>query len=406
MTLSISDCRKEVGNLAVAVFLNLQFVRTILAAIIPGFTAHGIRFAVIVSALLFLVSIRRITIGVYEILIPSVILLYYFVTGLLFPGKSRVTFFEVFSYSIMPFLLILLNADMSKVVKWTLIITSPAILVSNQLFAHTVGGRALGMVLSYSVLFSCSCGLLYLLYYRKHDRKPISIIFTLLCVPQFYYMYEMIFYGSRGPALALLVLVVLIGYFKPKNDYDYIDRKISAFVVIIAIAVTLIAVFFEDILIWFSALLQRHNIFFRSLTKTLSLYRKFDISHGRTEYYVTALRGFFREPVLGHGLDMFLENTGLIYPHNFILQLAYDGGLVMLLTILLPAVIYSIKILAEKKYSSFVIWSLLFSASAVGALFSGDLWEKYHLWYFFAYCISNGRALGHQKKNNILNEYR
>ena len=393
MSITITDLRKEIGNLAVAVFLNCQFVRSFLDAIIPSFTAHGIRFVIIVSAVLFLLSIRKLSFRIGDVLIPVVVVLYYLITSILFPGKSAVTFFEVFSYVIMPFLLVMLDIDIRKIVKWTLIITAPVILVSDQIFTHTLKANAITMLLSYSVLFSSACGLSYLLYYRRYDRRPVRILFIILCIPQAYYTYEMVLFGSRGPALSLLVLLVLILFFKPKNNNDYVNRRFSTFAVFVSIAFALIAVFFEDILMWTNDFLIRHNIVFRSIIKSIRLYQEADLSHGRIAFYITALQGFVKSPLFGHGFDVFYANTGFIYPHNFILQLAYDGGIILLLFVLHPVIRSSIRIFGKRNYSLLVPWILLFSSSVVGALFSGDLWMRYNLWFFFAYCIRYGRKM-------------
>ena len=391
MTLKATNIRKALGNLSVAFYLNCQFVRSILAAIVPGFTAHGIRFVIVISAVLFLLSIRKIAIGLYQILIPFVIVLYYLVTNYLFPGGSATSFFEVFSYAIMPFFLTMLDVDMSKVVKLTLIITAPAMLVSNKIFVHLGSGNVIKMLLSYSILFSASCGLTYLLYYRGYDRKAGKFIYTVLCLPQIYYLYEMVSFGSRGPILSLIVLVILIMYFKPDKKSDIINRHFSFSALLFSIAAVLIIMFSEELLSIVSQYLGDHNIRIRSLNKMIRLSDEADVLHGRSDYYVLALQGFIDSPAFGKGFDMFATNTGLPYPHNFLLQLAYDGGIIMLIIVLVPVFQASVRILAKKRFSLFVPWALLFSASVVGSLFSGDLWMRYVLWFFFAYSLRYGK---------------
>ena len=82
-----------------------------------------------------------------------------------------------------------------------------------------------------------------------------------------------------------------------------------------------------------------------------------------------------------------MNNLGFVYPHNFLLQLLYDGGI--LLTI---PVIYLVVggILNWYKFCSedeFTVISALLLMSVPGALFSGNLWENNRLWLSFAALI-------------------
>ena len=386
MGFSERDIRKEIGNLAVAVFLNCQFIRTILTEMVPGFTAHGIRFVVILSAVLFLFSSRKLSLSPRYLLIPLAVLLYFVATSIIFPGKSAASPFEVFSYALLPFLLVMIDIDIRKVVKWTLLITAPAILVAENIFVH-YSNDAIKMLISYSVLFPVSCALTYLICYQKYDRKHLRILNIALCLIQFYYFYELVSHGSRGAVLSLLVLLVLLLYFKPRKGGDAITRRLGVFFISAAVAVVLVLVFTDEVLALFNAILGKLNIQIWSLRKSILLLQKSDVSHGRMEMYSLALQGFRKSPLFGHGLDMFMENTGMIYPHNFVLQLAYDGGLFLLLAVLAPVIRASVKIFGEKSYRTFAAWALLFSVSVIGALFSGDLWTKYTLWFFFAWCV-------------------
>ena len=391
MVLNKKNFNEFTSNLAIALFLNTQFVRTILQVCIPGFTRHGLRAVFIISVILLVLSIRKIQFRASLFLIPATILVYYIVTELLFPGKTAITLFELVIYSIMPFLFIHLNFDYIKVIKYSLVLTAPAILVLNKVFAHGFN-QPITMLMSYSALFSVICALAYLGYYRKTDGKAQRLYIPLAMI-QMVYLYELVVYGSRGPLISIIIFLAICYVVRPNTLGRRLHWKKVLMLTLIIVGVLVISQNFTSILNGVYELLSARGIYIRALTKSIVYLEQSDITRGRSEIFSTALKGIWHSPVIGNGLDMFYANTGFVYPHNLFLQLAYDGGFILISIVTVPAVYGSYLVFKMKNYDIFLLWLVLFSVAVVGSLFSGDVWMRYVLWFFVAFCIKRKRVI-------------
>lgn len=396
MVISKKNIEEFFAVLAVSVYLNGQFLRTIIEAFFPVLQGQGLRIVFIFSIVLLVLSLRKIVVYKVLYLLPLSIILYYALTQLFFSGRLSISFIELLNYVIFPFFFIQLDVQFEKVVKYTLIITSPAIILTNKIFIlYGSQTQAISMLLSYSVLFSVLCAFSYLLYYRKRDGRK-SIFYFALCAIQVFYFIQIVAHGARGAVLSLVVFFIMYFLFNAKGE-----RKTSilfyVILIVLLIIVIVIIVFQNELIEILYSFMRNHNISIRAIEKIFVLSRQSNITNGRIELFITALKGIAERPLFGNGISMFLENTGYQYPHNIFLQLTYDGGIILLGLVTIPIVIASTKMIKSSNKDIYVPWLVLFSSSVPGALFSGDIWMKYTLWYFCAFCLFKQYNIGNNK---------
>jgi hypothetical protein len=147
--------------------------------------------------------------------------------------------------------------------------------------------------------------------------------------------------------------------------------------------------FFVPLLSLIEGELSKNGIEIEAISKMIRLQDEDgDLSNGRNYLNTLTWDGILASPLLGNGLDQFDNNyPGESYPHNFLLQILYDGG-IWLFLILSPIFIRSIKFLRSRTYNEYAMYMTLFFASVPGALFSQDLWAIPILWMFFGLSVS------------------
>ncbi|MGD6898597.1 O-antigen ligase family protein [Bacillus infantis] len=104
---------------------------------------------------------------------------------------------------------------------------------------------------------------------------------------------------------------------------------------------------------------------------------------GRDLIYTAAVRMIKEKPLFGHGVDSFTAYTGYVYPHNLLLEMMVEIGLVGALFFLV-FLCYAISFMFKNKNSPTFILSGLPLYMIVVQMFSG---EFYDFRYFFLWSI-------------------
>lgn len=139
--------------------------------------------------------------------------------------------------------------------------------------------------------------------------------------------------------------------------------------------------------------LKSRGLNFHFIDKTLNLSTEGDLSNGRTGIYPLVFQEFLNRPIFGHGFDVFNE-TGLYeYPHNFLLQIIYDGGIVMILVMLVPTISRMLASFKQDNRNQLILLIFLLFISVPGASFSGDLWQLKNLWLLIGMLLCNNRMV-------------
>ena len=127
-------------------------------------------------------------------------------------------------------------------------------------------------------------------------------------------------------------------YKKDKNKPKQTIKKRRKWIIWSSVCLGIIAIIFYDQIMlaashYFSGLGLHINIF----AKTERLISSTgDGTNGRIILWTAAAEGILKSPIWGHGWGSFLMLTGQSHPHNIILELMYQGGLLLTIPILLP----------------------------------------------------------------------
>lgn len=249
----------------------------------------------------------------------------------------------------------------------------------------------------YALLVPVLGNLVYLRFYYNKETVWMRTVMLFFAAINFYYLIQMTMYGSRGPVLCALLLVISFFIVKIDNYGKVLMYKgrVSIFI----ISIIILSLSFTTILQVLSDFLATFDISLNVIDKFLWLEDEGDITNGRDSLSSIVLKSIMESPILGHGVSQFLNNTGVVYPHNFILQLLYDGGIILTCLVIIPIT----KILKYKigkvSESEFICLLFLFFASVPGSLFSGDLWNAGTLWMFFGFVLAKNSVIKKQNTN-------
>ncbi len=242
---------------------------------------------------------------------------------------------------------------------------------AGEIFSQTLGYISMGM--SYAFLLPVISSLVYLI-----KVKGKNILATLSAILNFGYLYQLVFFGSRGPILCIAICLVLLATVKKKQG---IGVQLSSLKIVILSGILIFFVVnFENIIGFLISFLDSINIKVGALNKIQRLLLEDNLTNGRDEVLNATLSGILQKPLFGHGIASFNHFTSLVYPHNFILQMAYDVGIPFTIVVLGLVIIGMVNWFKSCDHNSFILLIILFSASIPGALFSNDLWSNFLLW--------------------------
>lgn len=282
----------------------------------------------------------------------------------------------------------IVNVDAKWFLRGLMFFPSFAIFRLNRVFSPVKGWTdAISMDTSYAFLIPIIATILYVKFYIKRDQR-IKRIMWVLCLINAIYFFQLFQYGSRGPLLSIFLLLLFIFTIRKKENAPGISvskGKLGSIFIILLVLLSSYLLFFQIFIDLFSLIgIESH-----ALDKILILGEAGDVSNGRTYLNTLTINGIMEHPIFGYGFDRYHANTNMLYPHNFILQILYDGGIVYFIFILTPVVIGLIRRLRKCTYDDFIVITFLMFSSVPGALFSNNLYTSSILWLFFGCTLSN-----------------
>lgn len=203
-------------------------------------------------------------------------------------------------------------------------------------------------------------------------KKKKEWILILLALPYLYFIFT---YSSRNIYLASLFCLIVCLVMK---------KKVYVKVIILAIMMILMFVVFQNalnILYSIQTELSKFDLSFKIIDKNIELIEREDITNGRDVIYKKALQGIKEAPILGRGIASFNETYGT-YPHNFILQMLYEGGIVLLLIFSVPILYAGYVMIFGKNISrqNEFLLVFLFCNAIIRLLISFEYWRELYFW--------------------------
>ncbi|MBP3912344.1 MAG: O-antigen ligase family protein [Niameybacter sp.] len=229
------------------------------------------------------------------------------------------------------------------------------------------------MGISYSVLPSFIVCIVYLITTKKNIvLKAFSIMFVVII------SYKIIPISSRGVILSLIMFILGLVIIKITKK---ITNKIYIFL-LGAITVFFICFNVSEILKKMSDYLRSNDVDIEFLNKIMKLAERNDLLNGRDMFYYLSMKGIEDKPILGNGIGSFTINTGLNYPHNLMLEIAYEGGIILCFIVIGLLFYCMIKIFLDTKIPEekrIFLW-VIFCSCIFRLLFSYSYWMEQRFW--------------------------
>ena len=386
------------ASLIVALFIDTKAVNYVLGAIMgvedEGFTTP--LFAFIGAASLFFVIVQprnlRNKVNLYVWLLSAFIIGFYFYTSRTI-ATPRVPLPFLLGFMLMGFILpSILKIDTSITLRAIMTIPAIGVLWLNNVLRPEAENEygVISMMRSYAFLVPVMANILYIMLYYKRDhlgRVGNHLFFWLITIINSIYLFKMLSSGARGPFFCIFSLIIF--HWVVKKDDSGKLRWNAGKNLIIGIVFAAVALFFKNVVFGLSTFLHWFGIYLNVIDKFVrKAVETGDMSNGREMIYAKCMEEIPEKPFFGHGMDLFEHNTDFIYPHNFILQIFYDGGLMLALILLVPVIWYMIKKIRFGSYETYSITLFLLFISVPGALMSSDLWQNERLWLFFGAMLS------------------
>ena len=279
-------------------------------------------------------------------------------------------------------------------VKLTMLIPLPVIfLIAKMMEATESPSFWLGM--SLSLVPSVIAAMIIAVIFIRHENRWQQIISAIGILGNIILFAYMVRYGSRGPYLAVLLMIsflpaisidrLLIGSWA-SNAFQWLRglRFLGTYTFGILLAAFVVGL---------SWMFYQMDWEVSVMAKFVKAIEQGDISNGRFEIWLASLRGFCAEPIWGHGIGQISRDLSYVHPHNSVVQLLYDGGLLLLALVLIPTCCIAIRFLRLRTKSLqhimlVVLLIFLFFISVPNSMLSGDLWSNSRVWLLVGFCLS------------------
>ena len=383
-----------ITSILFALFANIKFINQIVLVALPslsgGFMAsmYGVMVPILFIVGIFFQKRSLLELSRSHITISFMCLMWYLATMMFIATPSvPFAFFGVFTLA--AFLIPgLIRIDVRTFLLVLMITSSVGVFYVDRIIINSIMEEGvLSMGICYSMLVPVIANLIYIRYFFLQEKRLMKIALLPITAINIFYLVQMTMFGSRGPVFCVTLLLFCLIILKVSDDNQVTIRK--GYATIGIILVILVALYFVPLLKAISGYLEGYDISLNVVDKFLRLDNMSgDLSNGRDAIDIIAWDGIFESPFLGYGTAQFENNTGFVYPHNFILQFLYDGGLLLTFVVLFPIVRTVIQKIKKVNSQEYICLIFLFFCSVPGSLLSGDLWEAGMLWMFFGFVLS------------------
>jgi len=334
------------------------------------------------GALVIAINLSKVYVNKWKVTLSAFVIFFFVVTMLLSDWQETTTeyllYFVVFGLAaFLPPCHFDYRQVFQFILLFGLILIWPYVHIDYVAIAANVGGlndnvAAVFMDISYKTLVFVVTGFLAVFTERDWRMKVLGLV---VAVP---YLIISFVYGARGALLSISVFFFLLWIICA--DTRKILRQRVLLVVIICLFVYLL---FPIIISGLYNLLQTFGIEARSVERLFdAVSNDASLSQARGTLARDAINGFLDSPLWGNGIGSFDHFSG-VYPHNIILQLLYEGGILLALPLLFCLFKGMYTMVSLKYNRDFRLFLLMLFCSGVIELFlSSHLWMSLFFWLF------------------------
>lgn len=307
------------------------------------------------------------------------ILAFFAISNAVYSDHIRLLTLHFVEYGVAGFLIAGTTFNTEKATRYTayilLILAYPILLLlqnNSMLYSDSIG-----MGISYALLSPALASITHLLYYRRKKDFLMYIAYAFSA----YLLFQIIVRGIRGAILCMLVFAffAVLNHERFRGQFSF--RR--GIVLIIVFVVLLNADYLFTLV---ANTLSSFGIHIQFIEKTLALSKiAGDVSNGRLNNYSLAFKDFLESPIWGKWIGYFPEVHGISYPHNMILQVLGEGGLLLGI----PVIIILVRIVVDlifgklKDHGLRAIVILLASCTMPAAFVTDEIWNYQLLWLLF-----------------------
>ena len=388
-----------------SIIMSLLIVSSTITSIMGSFINTDFRMGIIVMALIFIMSIayfvryQEFHFNKYLIFLVFYILSVLIISNALSDGYIVDVTLAFLEYGTIGLLIGTMPIDAKKVGKYAsvmwIITAIPAIIAVGRSTSN-IYTNDINMEASYAVIPIVFTVIYYFVIYVE-ERKFWN--FLAFCFAVFM-LFELVIKGTRGAWICYICFFLFLYLKKSKSS----PRKKIVFCVIIALSALIIAINFSSILTTIGTYLHSKGISVYAIEKSVFLTSSNSgISNGRIQIYKCAIDGIVAKPFLGHGIGSFHDMyPQMNYPHNIILQLIFELGIVgsaILLLTVFQIIRYAF-IICLKQTNKFDLFLICFAISIPMLFISNQLWGERFFWFILSYYYTNKVAIQEGKVND------
>lgn len=353
-----------------------------------------------------------------SILLLFLIFTLYFLS-VFFKGKAvNYNLVQLVFYAVIPVLCANLNFNTKLVCKYSLYLSLFTILGGNKFFEY-----------QYSFMNQADMGYIYplvtmlviaMFHFRYYRKESDTNWFIWVCyLYNIYVLIRTCLVANRGALLTIIFTFFIIILYDFNKQGQMKKKGIKQIIICTITFICLAFVIFnlDSLLELLSNFFSQVISYVPSFILKMQRYIGFDdISNGRSEINILLFEAIKERPFYGYGMETFYEYSDHLYPfpHNFILQFIYEGGILFALIPVFFALWALIKVLfGTIKYKEVFIFSAILVCQCFPKLlFSTDAWMGTALWMLIAYSMNylikdNGKKCYykniHYKKKAIKN---
>lgn len=230
-------------------------------------------------------------------------------------------------------------------------------------------------------------GVFIAVFLFKNKLLKVGLFLIILIYLSFFFSF-----GTRSSIVGLLLFFVFY-YLIRKEKLTYRS------VILMFLLAFVFSFFVIDIVTSIHNLLQQIGINVKAIEKIIRMFEmNQELSNGRTRLWIQAFKDISVSPFFGNGISAYEKING-IYPHNFLIQIFHEGGILYIILILIVILKFFGLLISNKQSGETKIFLIyLFFSGIVELLFSNVYWRNVYFWFFIGYVLSLSLTTNSKKR--------
>lgn len=381
----ISELEIRIGSLLVSLMICSKLLNTAIPIIYSGGVQAGMLTMGVIWGLyiIYVCVFKKHRANIVAACFLIYILLFFLISNFVYSNHIRLLTVHFIEYGVAGYLIAGTTFNAEKATRYAsyvlLILAYPIFVLLHN--TSIVYSDSINMGVSYALLSPALTSIAHFLYFRRKKDYLMYIAYAFSA----YLLIQIIVRGIRGAILCLLVFAFLsvLNHDRFRGQFS-IRRGIILVIIFIGLLNA------DHIFTYVANMSSSFGIHIQFIEKTLALRNiTGDVSNGRLNNYILAINDFLESPIWGKWIGYFPEVHGISYPHNMILQVLGEGGLLLGIPIIIILVRIVVDLIFGKlKYHDLrAVVILLTSCTIPAAFVTDEIWNYQLLWLLYGIII-------------------